>query len=184
MRLVPSPPRSKPFSDSEHPYLWRWDADRYKRAYLFGGVDEATVQANIRSALGYMHIEAGVVDSGFSAVRGRVFGALKKLRVSEIVVAAIMAAMKDVSAAPVGWSDLNGCLAPSGRAFYIEVKAPAKLDPIKGTIITRAGVPTKDQLFFLDRMHSRGALVGVAWSVEDALAILAPGLVDHKLSVR
>ena len=33
--------------------------DRYKRAYLFGGFYEATVQANIRSALGDTHIEAG-----------------------------------------------------------------------------------------------------------------------------
>jgi hypothetical protein len=180
MRLEPSPSPA----NTNRSYLWKFNPARYKRAYLFGGVPEERVQADIRSALSYLHVDAAVVDAGFSAIRGKVWGAMKKLRLPEPVAMAIMNALKDVSAAPVGWSDLCGCLAPSGRAFYIEVKAPAKLDPVKGTIITRAGVPTREQLFFLDRMAARGALVGVAWSVEDALEILAPALAEHKASVR
>jgi hypothetical protein len=180
MRLEPSPSPA----NTERAYLWRWDPARYKRAYLFGGVPEERVQADIRSALSYLHIDAAVVDSGFAAIRGKVWGAMKKLRLPESVAMSVMAALKDMAAAPVGWSDLNGCLAPIGRAFYIEVKAPARLDPVKGTIITRAGVPTREQLFFLDRMAARGALVGVAWSIEDALQILAPGLAEHKATVR
>lgn len=180
MRLEPSPSPA----NTERPYPWKFDPARYKRAYLFGGVPEERVQADIRSALSYLHVDAAVVDSGFAAVRGKVWGAMKKLRLPEAVAMAIMAALKDISVAPVGWSDLCGCLSPSGRAFYIEVKAPAKLDPTKGTIVTRAGVPTREQLFFLDRMAARGALVGVAWSVEDALQILAPGLAEHKATVR
>lgn len=176
MQSVPSPP--------DRPYLHTWDPSRYKRAYLFGGVDEATVQDTIRRALAFHRIEAAVVDAGFSAIRGKIYGAMKRLRLADSVIQAVMAALTGISAAPVGWSDLNGCLAPVGRAFYIEVKAPARLDPQRGTIITPAGKPTADQLGFLDRMHARGALVGVAWSVDDALQILAPALADHKLSFR
>lgn len=176
MQLAPLPP--------ERPYLHQWDASRYRRAYLFGDVPESRVQDDIRRALGLFRIEAAVIDSGFSAIRGKVYSALKRLRASDGVIEAVMASLKDISAAPVGWSDLNGCLAPSGRAFYIECKAPARLDPQRGTIITRAGLPSDDQLRFLDRMHARGALVGVAWSVDDALQILAPAMADHKLSFR
>jgi hypothetical protein len=176
MQLEPSPP--------DRPYLHQWDASRYKRAYLFGDVPEAKVQDDIRRALGYFRVEAAVIDAGFSAIRGKVYSALKRLRVADSVIQAVMAALKDIAAAPVGWSDLNGCLAPSGRAFYIECKSPARLDPQRGTIITPAGRPSADQLNFLDRMHARGALVGVAWSVDDALQILAPALADHKLSFR
>lgn len=176
MQLALSPP--------DRPYLHQWDPSRYKRAYLFAGVPEDQVQMTIRQALQFHRIEAAVVDAGAAAVRGKVWGALMKFRIAEAVAKAIMQAITNVSAAPPGWSDLNGCLAPLGRAFYIEVKAPARLDPQRGTIITRAGVPTADQLNFLDRMHARGALVGVAWSVDDALQILAPAMADHKLSFR
>ena len=176
MQLAPAPP--------DRPYLHKWDPSRYRRAYLFGDVPESKVQDDIRRALGLFRIEAAVIDAGFAAIRGKIYGALKRLRVSDAVIQAVMAALKDISSAPVGWSDLSGTLSPVGRSFYIECKSPARLDPQRGTIITPAGKPTEDQLKFLDRMHSRGALVGVAWGVDDALEILAPAMADHKLSFR
>jgi len=162
------------------PYLWRWDASRYKRAYLLGGPDEASVQQDIRRALGYLHVEAFVVDAGAAGIRGKVWGALKRLHIPDGACKIIMAAIENVAPAPPGWPDLCGCLAPSGRAFYIEVKAPARLDPTTGNVARSAGTPSKEQLQFLDRMAARGALVGVAWGVEDALAILAPAMPGAK----
>jgi len=71
---------------------------------------------------------------------------------------------------PVGHPDLAGFLTPTGKAFYIECKvAPNK--------------PTVEQLNFIRMANNRGALAGVAYSVEDALNILKDAMWD-KLSQR
>jgi hypothetical protein len=60
---------------------------------------------------------------------------------------------------PKGFSDLFGNRSGDARAFYIEVKAGRdRLRP--------------EQEVFLDAMRSRGAIAGVARSVEDALKLL------------
>lgn len=60
---------------------------------------------------------------------------------------------------PNGFSDLFGHRRSDGRAFYIEVK-------------TETGRVRPDQKNFLNQMRMSGALVGVARSVEEALAII------------
>ena len=60
--------------------------------------------------------------------------------------------------APKGFSDLFG-FRPDGRIFFIEVKnETGKLRP--------------EQKKFIENMQSRGALAGVARSVEDAMRIV------------
>lgn len=60
--------------------------------------------------------------------------------------------------APKGFSDLFG-FRPDGRIFFIEVKnETGKLRP--------------EQKKFIENMQSRGALAGVARSVEDAMEIV------------
>lgn len=59
---------------------------------------------------------------------------------------------------PKGFSDLFG-FRPDGRIFFIEVK-------------NETGRVRPEQEKFMEVMASRGALVGVARSVEDALKIV------------
>lgn len=60
---------------------------------------------------------------------------------------------------PKGHSDLYG-FRSDGRVFYIETKM-------------RPRVPTPEQVKFLQAMIKRGAIGGVAYSVEEAMAIIA-----------
>ena len=62
---------------------------------------------------------------------------------------------------PKGFSDLFG-FRPDGRIFFIEVKnETGKLRP--------------EQKIFIEQMKKRGALAGVARSVEDAMEIINNG---------
>lgn len=64
-----------------------------------------------------------------------------------------------ITGARKGHSDLCGCLPPTGRAFYIEVKKPnAK--------------PTTAQAAFLEQRRLDGAIVGIATNVREALLLL------------
>lgn len=60
------------------------------------------------------------------------------------------------SSTPAGFPDLVGVIPPSGRAIYIEVKAPG-------------GKPTGLQVRMLDALRSKGAVAFWADSVESAL---------------
>ena len=60
--------------------------------------------------------------------------------------------------APKGFSDLFG-FRPDGRIFFIEVK-------------NETGRVRPEQKKFIEQMQSRGALAGVARSVEDAMEIV------------
>jgi hypothetical protein len=77
-----------------------------------------------------------------------------------------------------GLPDIHG-IAPGGRPLYVEVKRPAHLvpSPKTGRLIVRraAGEPTPQQLAFLAKARSLGALAGVAWGVPDLVGILSPG---------
>ncbi len=67
------------------------------------------------------------------------------------------AGMGGHSATPAGFPDLVGVVPPSGRAVYIEVKAPGN-------------VPTAAQTQMLAMLASKGALAFWADSVDSALA--------------
>lgn len=59
---------------------------------------------------------------------------------------------------PKGHSDLYG-FRPDGRVFYIETK----MHPRK---------PTKEQLMFLKTVINKGAIGGVAYTLEEAISIM------------
>lgn len=61
---------------------------------------------------------------------------------------------------PKGFSDLFGVRAGDGRSFFVEVK-------------TATGRASPEQLAFIAAMQKRGAVAGVARSVQDARLILA-----------
>lgn len=61
---------------------------------------------------------------------------------------------------PTGFSDLAGHRAGDARAFYIEIKTPT-------------GRVRPEQAAFLEAMRKRGAIAGVARSVQDAKKLLA-----------
>ncbi len=69
---------------------------------------------------------------------------------------------------PVGFSDLFGNRVGDARAFYIEVKTPT-------------GRVRPEQAAFIRAMRTRGALAGVARSVNDAQQILAGVAVPEAL---
>ena len=60
------------------------------------------------------------------------------------------------SATPAGFPDLVGVLPPSGRAVYVEVKAPGNR-------------PTELQTRMLDALRAKGAVAFYADSVESAI---------------
>lgn len=60
---------------------------------------------------------------------------------------------------PKGFSDLMGVRGADGVAFFIE----CKVKPNK---------PTPEQIKFIESVKQVGALAGVAYSVDDALAIV------------
>jgi hypothetical protein len=63
---------------------------------------------------------------------------------------------------PVGFSDLFGHRGGDAVAWYIEVKKPG-------------GRIRKEQQQFIDAMLSRGAIAGIARSVDEAIAIVEHG---------
>lgn len=69
------------------------------------------------------------------------------------------------SQTPAGYSDLSGVIQGSGRAIFIEVKAPG-------------GKPTALQLGFLERRRAEGAVAFWADSVTGALAQYAEQVVS------
>lgn len=60
---------------------------------------------------------------------------------------------------PVGFSDLFGHRAGDARAFYVEVKKPG-------------GRVSKEQVAFIAAMQRRGAIAGIARSVDEAIALV------------
>jgi len=68
-----------------------------------------------------------------------------------------------VSGLPKGFTDIL-FFRPDGQACFIECKLPG-------------GKPTPEQAAFIARMQSYGSLAGVAYNVNEALAIC--GLLEH-----
>jgi hypothetical protein len=145
-----------------YPFPWRFEGYRYPDLYLLSQVDEARVQADIVEMLHAYHVDAVPIDAGGRRQRGRMMAAARS---AGIALGGIQN-VKTGAAIPAGFADLEATLAPTGRALYIEVKAPAWLDAQK-KIIRRAGQPSPEQIEFLLAKHHRGALCMVAWSSAD-----------------
>jgi hypothetical protein len=156
----------------DRPYLHTFDAARYPRAFLFGQVSEAQVQADILSAASLMGLHLEVVDAGFAAIRGKFYGAMLRAGIKEPMARLVLKGLTGISAADPGRSDLSGSMAPDGRAVFLEVKAPAWVNPKTGGTVRAAGSPSPEQLAFLDARAREGCIVGVCWSVGDALDAL------------
>jgi hypothetical protein len=143
------------------PFPWRFVGGRYSDLYLMSQVSEAQVQSDILALMAAYNVDAVPIDAGGRRQRGRMVKAAKSHGIDLRGVRA-----PSGGEIPSGFSDLLATLAPEGRSFYIEVKAPAWLDE-KRKVIRRAGQASKEQLEFLLSKHRRGALVLVAWSVAD-----------------
>lgn len=144
------------------PFPWRFDRSRYSELYLMSQVTEAQVQNAVLQLLHVYRIDAAPIDAGGRRQRGRMMGAARAAGVD-------LGGVQNVKTGreiPAGFADVEATLAPGGRALYIEVKAPAWIDP-SGKIIRAAGSPSPDQLRFLLSKQQRGALVMVAWSAPD-----------------
>ncbi len=96
---------------------------------------ERSIQSQVLQYLGYRGIKAFRINSGMIAT-----GEGRNRRL--------------VRLAPKGFSDIVGVLPESGRALFIEVKAP------KGKL-------TIHQQLFLEEMRGQGAVAFVARSIED-----------------
>lgn len=159
----------------KYPFPHRFDGFRYASLYLMQQVTEEMVQKNILELLHVFNVDAVAIDAGGRRQRGRMMGAAKK---AGIDLNAIQNS-KTWYSIPAGFSDLEATLAPGGRSLYIEVKAPAWHDA-RNRVIRRAGQPSQEQLDFLFSKHRRGALVLVAWSLDDVQEYLGPQLQINK----
>ena len=147
----------------------------YSDLYLMSQVTEARVQADIISLLKNYRIDAVPIDAGGRRARGRMIGAAKNAGIN----IGHLASVKTGSAIPSGFADIEATLAPSGRALYIECKAPAWISPTLA-IVRGAGIPSREQLDFLLEKHRRGAVVLVAWSTRDVENHLGSLLVENR----
>jgi hypothetical protein len=173
-------------NEIERPYLWKWDKTRYKRALLLGGPSEAEIQSGIVEALKISRIDVEIVDSGSNKLRLAFGRVLHSVGLPVEMVTRILGLIRNVApSSDPGRTDLSGVLAPDGRGFFIEVKAPAKIDPVSGNVVRTAGKATPDQLTYMDRKHAHGAIVGVAWSIDDAFEIIgSSNLLAHQQALR
>jgi len=158
------------------PFLWKFDRSKYADNYLVQQVSEEQVQAGIVAELEFWKIDVVAIDAGMKRARGRMVAAawMRGIDVREIV-------KFKAGGIPAGWSDLHATLAPDGVGLYVEVKAPAWIDPGNySKVIREAGKPSDEQLAFLDSKHSRGAIVTVAWSVDDVLRALGDRAIKNR----
>jgi hypothetical protein len=145
------------------PFPWQFDRALYPDLYLMSRVSEGRVQTDIVDFLQLYKIDAVPIDAGGRRQRGRMMGAARAAGVDLAGVQNV----KTGRAIPAGFADIEATLAPTGRALYIEVKAPAWIYPGTKKLLRSAGRPTNDQLEFLLSKYERGALVMVAWSAAD-----------------
>lgn len=154
--------------EPKYAFPWKWDRTRYSNNYLVQRVSEEDVQSAIIASLEFFRVDVIAIDAGMKRARGRV---MQGARIRGIDASNIVNFKS--GGLPAGFPDLHGTLAPEGTALYIEVKAPAWIDPDNPSkIIREAGKPTSEQLVFLDSKHLRGAICLVAWSVDDVTRVL------------
>jgi hypothetical protein len=130
---------------------------RYSEAYLLMGWSESKVQGEIVRHLKARFNPVRVIDSG-----------AKQLRASSGGFSG------GAGAAASGVPDVTAVL-PGGRALWLEIKAPAWIEPGKAKKyrqVRAAGKPSTEQLHFLDAAAAAGAVVGIAWHLNDVIEIL------------
>lgn len=156
------------FVDDRAPARLAWDRSRYPQAWLLAGWPEAKVQIAALAALVQLGVWVHAVDAGNRNLAGRARAALGRAGINPAV------ALAGRSSTAAGFPDLAG-IAPDGSPLFIEMKRPEHLvvSLRTGKLIQEhaAGEPTDDQVEFLTQAFRRGARAGVAWSVQDALAI-------------
>jgi hypothetical protein len=157
-----------------------FNRERYSEFYLLSRVTEAQVQGSILELLGRWQIDVVAIDAGMRRARGRMIA--KALEQGQDVRK--IAGFSTGVEIPAGYCDLSGSLAPDGKGLFIEVKAPAWIDPNTKKVIREAGKPTLEQLAFLDSKDERGAIAMVAWSVDDVVKILGDRMQKNLDSLR
>lgn len=165
--------------EPSYPFPWKWDRTRYTNNYLVQQFSEEMVQDAIIAELEFWRIDVIAIDAGMKRARGRMLQAGRNngMDLSKVVN------FKN-GGIPAGSSDLHATLAPDGVGLYIEVKAPAWIDPANPSrTISEAGKPTLEQLAFLDSKHSRGAVCLVAWSVDDVTLMLGDRAVRNRTAL-
>ena len=123
-------------------------------------VSEDRVKADVLELLRSYDVDVVPIDAGGRRMRGRAIAAAKASG------ADISRGVRTGGEIPSGFADLEATLAPTGRALYIELKAPMWIDDQKRTIRFE-GKASNAQLDFLREKARRGALVMVAWSSSD-----------------
>lgn len=164
--------------DATYPFLSRFDRSRYSELYLISQVREEDVEDAIIKTLHTYGVDAIKIDAGQRRARGRVMAAAKAIGVDPRRLIDYKA-----GGLPAGFSDLEATLAPNGLGLYIEVKAPAWIDPKTKSVIREAGKPTQEQLDFLLSKHERGAIAFCAWSVDDVTRRLIREIETNRIAV-
>lgn len=156
------------------PFPFKFDRDNYPAHYLASHVSEAQVQADILQLLHAYKVDAVAVDAGGRRARGRMMA----IATAAGIEARSIGRVGLGGEIPAGFADLEATLAPNGRGFYIEVKAPAWTDA-RGRIQATAGAATEEQISFLFSKWRRGALVLVAWSIDDVMRYAGNALKEN-----
>lgn len=152
-------------------YLHKFDRARYLRAWLLAGVPESEVQAEIIQELkGRYGLELVATDAGRKKTRGQVAAAGRRAGLTASQVG-IVSSAKGTDGMPAGYPDLIGTLAPRGWSVFLEVKKPGQFIP-NGAMLVSPGKPSSEQLAYLDARELDGAIVGVVWSLQDAIAAI------------
>lgn len=147
-------------------YRRQSNATRHSGLYLLSSGPENEFQKAVLELLVAEGILALVVDVGGKKLRGQAFRSLRAA--GALVKGGPLAVLG-------GLTDIVGPLLWNGRALYLEIKAPAWWTPgcrKEWRTVRSAGAPSEEQLAFMDTMHAAGALVGVAWSVDDAIDLI------------
>lgn len=127
-----------------------FDRTRYPWLFLAFPHDEDEVQRDVLQLLELRDMAPWSVDVGGKALRGKT--------------------RSRGAAGTKGIPDVFG-YTPAGRLIAIECKRPAWLHA-SGRVLREAGKPTPEQLHWLDKLRSRGALCCIAWSVDDVIELL------------
>jgi len=163
-----------PRATIDYPFPHEFDAGKYSAYYLLSDVPESDVQAAILGLLRSFKVDAIAVDAGAKGLRRTLLARMRRAGFPMQAIAALLSGGLG-SEIPAGHSDIAGTLAPSGRSLYIEVKKPATIDG-GGNVIERQGQPTQEQLDFLLSKYKRGAIVMIAYSIDDVSEFLADDL--------
>jgi hypothetical protein len=161
------------------PFPWQFRRENYTELYLLSDVREGAVQADILQLLKNYRVDPVPVDAGGRRARGVLMGVAKKAGMN----IGTLAGVKTGGAITKGFADIEATLAPSGRALYIEVKAPAYYSTSM-RLLRGAGAPSDEQLEFLLEKYKRGAVVMVAWSAAEVLVFLRPLLLENRRSLQ